>query len=466
MAAIVVCGGGVIGLCAGMMLAEDGHEVTVLEADPDGAPPTTAAAWDSWNRHGVAQFRQPHNLFARFRAVADAELPGLTDRMLAAGCTWVDYLDPLPPSIEDREPRPDDDRIRFVTGRRPVLEAVVAAAAEEHPRLTLRRGVRVTGLVAGAAALPGVPHVVGVRTAGGEEIRADLVVDAMGRRTPNADWLAELGARPAHVESEDSGFVYYTRYFTGPELPRRIGRSLAPLGSISLLTLPGDNDTWSVTVFGPTRDAPLKALRDPDVFTRLVTACPLQAHWLDGKPITDVLAMAGILDRYRRIVVDGEPVVTGFVPIGDAWACTNPSAGRGISVGMAHAQQLRLAARDHLHRPAELVGAFDEATEREVTPFFRNQIAADRARIAEMDALRAGEPPPPPDPRQVGLLTAAMHDADVFRGLLEIITCLAQPQQVMARPGMAERVARFADAPPPPPTPGPDRAGLLALLAG
>jgi hypothetical protein len=63
-------------------------------------------------------------------------------------------------------------------------------------------------------------------------------------------------------------------------------------------------------------------------------------------------------------------------------------------------------------------------------------------------------------------MTAAMHDPDVFRGLLEIITCLAQPQQVMARPGMAQRVARFADAPPPPPTPGPDRAGLLALLAG
>lgn len=466
MAGIVVCGGGVIGLCTGLMLAGDGHEVTVLEVDSPGPPGTPAAAWGDWRRAGVAQFRQPHNLFPRFRAVVDAELPGLTERLVAAGCPWVDYTDPLPPSIEDRAPRDGDDRLRFVTGRRPVTEAVVAAAAEEHPRLTLRRGVRATGLVAGPAALPGVPHVAGVRTATGEEIAADLVVDAMGRRTPSAGWLADLGTRPAHQEREDSGFVYYTRYFTGPELPRRIGRALAPLGSISVLTLPGDNGTWSVTLFAPTRDAPLKALRDPGAFTRVVAACPLQAHWLDGTPITDVLAMAGVLDCYRRIVVDGAPVVSGFLPVGDAWACTNPSAGRGLSVGIVQAQLLRGVVRDSLDDPAELVRAFDEGTEREVTPFYRNQLAADRARIAEMDAIRAGTQPPPPDPRQVALLTAAMHDPEVFRGLAEILTCLALPQQVMARPGMPERVGRFAAAPPPPPTPGPDRARLLELLAG
>lgn len=94
MAAIVVCGGGVVGLCAGLMLAGDGHEVTVLEPDPTGPPEQPAAAWDDWRRGGVAQFRQPHTLFPRFRQVADAELPGLVDRLADGGCVWVDYLDP------------------------------------------------------------------------------------------------------------------------------------------------------------------------------------------------------------------------------------------------------------------------------------------------------------------------------------------------------------------------------------
>ena len=42
------------------------------------------------------------------------------------------------------------------------------------------------------------------------------MVDAMGRRSPGVALLAALGARPPVVESEDSGFTYYTRFFTGP----------------------------------------------------------------------------------------------------------------------------------------------------------------------------------------------------------------------------------------------------------
>ncbi len=41
---------------------------------------------------------------------------------------WVDYVAAMPPTITDRAPRPGDDDLRFVTGRRPVIEAVVAAA--------------------------------------------------------------------------------------------------------------------------------------------------------------------------------------------------------------------------------------------------------------------------------------------------------------------------------------------------
>ncbi len=150
------------------MLAEDGHEVTVLEPDPADPPGTSHEAWDGWRRAGVARFRQPHTP-PRFRQVVDQELPGLTERLADGGCVRVDHLESLPPSIENRAPRPGDDRFRFVTGRRPVTEAVVAAAAEEHPRLSVRRGVRVAGLVPGPSALPGVPHVAGVRTGSGEE---------------------------------------------------------------------------------------------------------------------------------------------------------------------------------------------------------------------------------------------------------------------------------------------------------
>ena len=76
------------------------------------------------------------------------------------------------------------------------------------------------------------------------------------------------------------------------------------LGTFLILTLPGDNDTWSVTLWAPSGDRPLKEFRNVDKFTKVVQACPFHSQWLQGEPISDVLAMAGILDRYRRFVID------------------------------------------------------------------------------------------------------------------------------------------------------------------
>jgi 2-polyprenyl-6-methoxyphenol hydroxylase-like FAD-dependent oxidoreductase len=464
MGSIVVCGGSVIGLSTAMMLARDGHQVTVLETDPDDVPSGPGEAWASWQRKGVAQFRQPHNLFARFRQVCDEELPGLTQRLLVAGCVQVDPLESLPPGIPDHAPRPGDEALRFVTGRRPVTESVLAAAAQEQAGVVIRRGVRVTELAAGPAATPGVPHISGVRTSTGEELRADLVVDAMGRRSPSLDMLAAIGAREPYEHAEDSGFIYYTRYFTGPSRPAIRGPWLMPIGTISLLTLSGDNDTWSVTIFSSTRDAPLKALRDAACFTRVVRACPLQAHWLDGEPVTDIMPAAGVLDRYRRFAADGDPIVTGFAAVGDAWACTNPSAGRGVSVGMVHAQLLRRTVGKHLDDPATFARAWDVGTEQLVSPFYQNQITADRARLAAMTAMREGRKWTPPD-SVIGRLTAAAScDADAFRALMETVLCLALPQEVIERPGMREKLEQSGgDAQPP--APGPDREQLLQLLS-
>jgi hypothetical protein len=96
------------------------------------------------------------------------------------------------------------------------------------------------------------------------DLRADLVVDAMGRSSSLPSWLEAIGAAPIFEEAEDSGFAYYTRYFSSEDAsvptPKTLGL-LAPMGSFSILTLPGDNSTWSITLFAASGDAPLKAFR-------------------------------------------------------------------------------------------------------------------------------------------------------------------------------------------------------------
>src|SRR5262249_32951121 len=149
-----------------------------------------------------------------------------------AGASRFDMVNPLPPVFADQSPRPVDDRLWTYTARRPAAEWVFADAVGNAPRVTMRRGVQAVGLLTGASVGSGIPHVVGVRTADGEELRADLVVDAMGRRSRSPEWLTAIGARPPYEAQADCGFVYYTRYFAGTE-PQRIGPVLTALGTIS-----------------------------------------------------------------------------------------------------------------------------------------------------------------------------------------------------------------------------------------
>jgi 2-polyprenyl-6-methoxyphenol hydroxylase-like FAD-dependent oxidoreductase len=463
MAEIVVCGGGVVGLAAGTMLARDGHEVTLLERDRDEVPGSIQEAWDRWERTGVPQFRQPHSVFPGYRAVLEQEMPDVLTGLVEGGGLWVDFLDGMSPFITDRSARPGDERFRFVTARRPTVEYVHARVAADQPNLHVRRGAKVHGLLT-ETTRSGIPRALGVRTDDGD-VRADLVVDAMGRRSPMADWIVDAGGRPPTVTSQDCGFTYYTRYYTGETQPVPMAPPVTSLGTFLILTVLGDNDTWSVTLWGPNEDRPLKAFKDPAVFDAVVRGCPLHAHWLDGRPLTDVLPMGGILDRHRRFVVDDQPIATGIASVGDAWACTNPSAGRGMSIGILHAQALRDTVRT-LDEPLEFARRWDEVTEMGFAPWYWNQLAADSARLGRMAAERAGATTEPDSgflpPEFADASRAMLYDPDVFRAVVETVGCLATPQEVFTRPGMWEKVTSTPGEPIA--MPGPTRQQLLALI--
>ncbi len=468
MARIVVLGGGVCGLASGLMLARDGHEVTVLERDAAPVPESVDEAWEKWSRDGVTQFRMAHFLQPAGRAVLEQELPDVFDGLVAAGAMRLDVLGLMPPTVTDRGPRAGDERFVTCTARRPVFEQVLGAAAEGEPGLKIRRGVAVTEPI--MQACNGTPHVTGVRLDSGETLQADLVVDAMGRGSQLPRWCSDADVGPLHEESEDSGFIYYGRYFRSEDgtTPQPFGPLLAPIGTFSVLTLPSDNGTWSVTTYVSSGDQALKRMRDLDAWTAVVEACPAHAHWLEGEPISELMAMGGVIDRYRRPLRDGRPLLTGIALLGDACACTNPSLGRGMSLGLLHAKCLREVVGSHLEDPLEFAQAWDEATEERLTPWYRETVAEDRTRLSEIEALRNGlEPPRPSDPSQAlrgALLTAMLHDPDLFRAFLESRSCLTPLSETFARAGVPERILDLAGKHERVPLPGPGREELLQLL--
>ena len=471
MATILVLGAGMNGLTTAMLLARDGHEVTVLERDP-ADPPALEQAWEQWERKGVGQFRRAHYMLPRWRAELQESLPEVLDELVAAGGRRFNVIAAVPE--ERRGPlRPDDARFETITARRPVLEAVLAQVAEGTPGLRIRRGVAVTGFVPGTPTAPELPHVGGVRTADGEQITGDLVVDCRGRRAHLTDWLCAIGARPAVEEREDSGFVYYGRHFRSADgaMPPVMGPLLQHYAPFSTLTLPADNGTWSMVLTTHSADRPLRALRDPGAWHAAVARCPLVAHWATGpgvEPITDIDVMAGLDDRHRSLFIDGEPVVTGVVLVGDAWACTNPSLGRGTSIGAVHARLLQQVLREvDLDDPEKVVRRFDDATGAVVEPLYRATVAYDRHRLAELAGEIEGRPYESDDPGWVlakALSSAALVDPDALRLFLRSSLLVEPPLQVFADPAVAQRVLSLGAGAPRYPLPGPTRAELLEAI--
>ena len=470
MARVVMVGGGVVGLGLGMLLANDGHEVEALERDPSPPPDDLDDAWSNWERRGVAQFRLAHMFLARYRQIIEAELPALVSALEAGGALRTNPLLEVPDDFTGGS-RDGDDRFEILSGRRVMVERTAAVVAENTPRLTVRRGVAVSGLLTGREVVPGVPHIVGVRTEDGSEISADVVIDVSGRRSALPAWLRDVGAQPPDEVLEDSGFVYYGRHYRSLDgsLPASFGPALQEYGSISSLTLGGDNGYWATALIARADDKELRRLKDVPAWEKTFRSLPMVAHWLDAEAVEDkIVMMSKIEDRIRTFSVNGRPVVTGLLAAADAWACTNPSLGRGASIGMMHACLVRdcLRASD-ADDPARLAEAFNVGTETIVKPWYDSTVAFDRNRLAEMGALAEHRPlgELPPD-HEIGkaLASAVLKDPDCFRAFLDIALVQSLPDAVLARPGLLEKIVELGGGWRDEPALGPDRDELVSLV--
>ena len=104
MSTIVVTGAGMNGVATAILLARDGHEVTVLERIRRRRP-LPARPGSGGSGGGSSQLRQLHYLHQRWRHLAEAELPGLVPALEGAGAIRFNpSTSSVPPSPASVDP--------------------------------------------------------------------------------------------------------------------------------------------------------------------------------------------------------------------------------------------------------------------------------------------------------------------------------------------------------------------------
>lgn len=325
----LVLGAGIAGLTATAALGQAGYTVTILEADD------VSEGWTA--RPGVPHSGQLHNILGRAQQEIEDLVPGYLAGLRESGGSFADAArDTHVVEYGVELPRRSVGE-HLVCAPRPQLEGVLRdlVLAQHAPRLV--KGTTVTALSFDEG------HVRGA-VAGAHRFGGDIVVDAMGVKSPVLAWLAEADLGRVNTEHIAVRQWYVTAVLERPH--ECLGSPMFWLvfpgigGSRGGLVSPLGQDQWVVSLSGVASDA-------PPLTHDAMTA---YAATLDSPVIADLLGKSTLkrapmlfrkhTARWNHVEELGA-TVPGLLFIGDSVASLNPLLGQGISATAWQARLLR-----------------------------------------------------------------------------------------------------------------------------
>lgn len=343
----VVLGGGFAGILTAKVLSRHVEEVTVIEA---GRYPAHPGA-----RPGLPQAFHSHVLVTAGAEALEVLLPGTPEALLARGAHRRGLPgDALILSADGWFPRHDTGAF-LLSCSRWLMDHVIRERALADGAVSVREGTRVLGLTGDSARVTGV--VVASGDGAGGTLPADLVVDATGRRSRAARWLAAIGGPGVEEEVVDPGLAYSTRIYRAPagllgEIPAVMlhpGSENGRPGHGATL-FPIEDGMWTVTLTGTRTATPPT---DEQGFTEAAYALrsPIVAELLAAaKPLGGVRPYRATANRRRYF--ERRPPTEGFLVVGDALAAVNPVHSHGMSVALLGALRIDRELAEHGASPS------------------------------------------------------------------------------------------------------------------
>ena len=163
----------------------------------------------------MPQSKHPHFLLNSGRRALGELFPGFeADLIAAGGMPLIASMDTAHMTDVGWSPR-KRGALDMVYGSRLLIERVLRDRVRALGNVTIREGVTVTGINTDDAG-----RVTGVKFSG-EEVDADLVVDALGRGSKVSDWLVAAGQPEVPVITLDAKVTYVSQWYDLPSAEDR-----------------------------------------------------------------------------------------------------------------------------------------------------------------------------------------------------------------------------------------------------